>query len=446
MHPPHIKEPAVDAMLEAATRATIPLPLNKQRGYEVLAKHGIDGIVALRPHNVYYLSNTWPVAVDFGSEYPAMATFAADPSQPGFFIGTPGAAMEVQNGDREVLPVITYTGAENWRDYVNASDEQMRIEPVAYGVNITFDYAVHPDAPLSPREQAWMQAQKRYNPTSAASIEWALVRALKESGLLHGRIAVDDMRIAWLLQRIGVDTVTIVPGDNIFRDIRLVKQPHEIAMMRQAQRASQAAAMAAAHALAPGMTYREARALFGSEAARHGADIAFLLLGMTQAMLPDGVVKAGRSYMIDCGASFSHYTGDFARTISIGDPSAELTRRMKAQQEARHAAFAMIRPGVRFSEVEKVARETMIKAGMPPHVIAATSLHSVGLQHDDQPNRADVSYRVQEDLLLEPGICVTLDLPFLEIGWGAGHNEDLLLITPNGYELLNDPGEPLVVV
>ena len=303
-----------------------------------------------------------------------------------------------------------------------------------------------PDVPLSPREAAWVRSQEVYNPSCAAAPEWALVRALKESGLIDGRIAVDDMRVAYLLDKIGVDTVTILPGDTIFREIRLIKQPHEIALMRQAQRASQAAAMAAAHGLAPGMTYHEARAIFGAEAARHGGDIAFLLLGMTQAMLPDGVVQRGRSYMIDCGASYSHYMGDFARTISIGDPSADLTRRVKAQQEARGVAIDMVRPGVPYSAIEAVARRTMIAAGMPEHAIAACSLHSVGLQHDDQPTRSDVFYRVPEDLTLQEGMCVTLDLPFLEIGWGAGHNEDMLLVTATGYELLNDPKEPLVVV
>ncbi|MDE1147216.1 MAG: M24 family metallopeptidase [Azospirillaceae bacterium] len=432
---------------DAATAAArIPLPLNRQRAHAVLEKHGLDGIVALRPHNVYYLSNSWPVAVDFGSEFPAMATFAADPSQPGFFICTPGAALEVMNGDREVLPVITYTGAENWRDYVGAGPERMRVEPQAFGAATPFGFAVRSGIELTAREAAWDRAQVRHNPTSAPSPEWALVRALKESGLINGRIAVDDMRVARLLAGIGVDTVTVLPGDNIFRDIRLIKQPHEITLMRQAQKASRAAAMAAARGLVPGMTYAEARALFVGEAARHGAELSFLLLGMSQAMLPDGVVRSGRSYMIDCGASFSHYMGDFARTIAIGEPSAELARRMAAQQAARAAALEIIRPGVRFSAVEALARAVMVKAGMPSHVIAACSLHSVGLQHDDQPHRTDVFYRVPVDLTLEAGMCVTLDLPFLEIGWGAGHNEDLLLLTANGHELLNDPGDPLVIV
>jgi Xaa-Pro aminopeptidase len=41
---------------------------------------------------------------------------------------------------------------------------------------------------------------------------------------------------------------------------------------------------------------------------------------------------------------------------------------------------------------------------------------------------------------------ITVDLPYIEAGWGAGHNEDLLLITETGFELLNTEEDPLVVV
>ncbi len=421
-----------------------PLPVNKSRAYEVLDRLGLDGLIALRPHNVYYLSNTWPVVTDFGSEFPAMATFAADPAQPSFFIGTGGSAWDLAIGDREVPELITFAGVQNWQNYVNADADAMKIEPISAGASARGN-AIHPDGPLSPLEQRWTEAQARYNPASAPSIEWALVRALKESGLERGRIAVDDMRIAYLLERIGFDTVTLVPGDNVFREIRIVKQDHEIDLIRKAQQASRAAAMAAARALAPGMTYVEARSIFTKEAADHNAEIGFLLIGMSQGLLPDGVVQNGRSYMIDCGAKYSHYMGDFARTISIGEPSATLKARMAAQQAGRAAALEKVRPGALFSEVESAAREAMIKAGMPSDVIAACYLHSVGLQHDDQPTRDDVPYNVRRDRPLEKGMCVTLDLPFMEIGWGAGHNEDLLLISDSGFELLNSPEDALVV-
>ncbi len=426
-----------------------PLPINRQRAYEVLDRLGIDGIVTLRPHNVYYLSNAWPVATQFGVEFPALATFARAPDQPSFFIGTTGSSWDLVNGECEIPEIISYSGPANWHDYIDATPAQMKIEPKATPrLMNSAGFAVKPDGPFSDREAAWKRAQDSYGATASPSIAWGLVRALKASGLAHGRIAVDDMRIAWLLQSIGYDSVTIVPnGDNILREIRLIKQPHEIALMRKAQFASQAAARAACHALEPGMRYADARMRFIAEAASHGAEIAFMLLGVTQGLLPDDTVREGRSYMIDCGAYYQHYMGDFARTISIGEPSATLKTRFRAQQIGRQVALEQIRPGVPFAVIEKAAREAMVKAGMPSDVIAACVLHSVGLQHDDQPTRSDVlPFYVRQDMVVEQDMVVTLDLPFMEIGWGAGHNEDLLHITATGYELMNSADEPLIVV
>jgi Xaa-Pro aminopeptidase len=87
----------------------------------------------------------------------------------------------------------------------------------------------------------------------------------------------------------------------------------------------------------------------------------------------------------------------------------------------------------------------MIKAGMPAHV-PVVALHSVGLQHGDDPARLDVPFDVRAESVLEENMVVTLDLPFIEVGTGAGHNEDMLRITRNGYELMNDPRDPLLVV
>ena len=35
------------------------------------------------------------------------------------------------------------------------------------------------------------------------------------------------------------------------------------------------------------------------------------------------------------------------------------------------------------------------------------------------------------------GMTITIDLPYIEVGFGAGHNEDLVLITQTGYELMH---------
>jgi Xaa-Pro aminopeptidase len=157
------------------------------------------------------------------------------------------------------------------------------------------------------------------------------------------------------------------------------------------------------------------------------------------------VVKRGQSYLLDSSIHFNNYHGDFARTVCVGEPSAEALRRFKAQQVGRQAAFEIIKAGVPFRKVEQTARDAMIKAGMPKD-LPIIGLHSVGLQHGDDPARLNVPFGVRDDHILAENMTVTLDLPYVEIGGSAGHNEDMLRITPNGYELLNDPGEPLVIV
>jgi Xaa-Pro aminopeptidase len=419
------------------------IPVDRARASGVLEELGLDGVIALQPHNVFYLTNTRTTLTSFTDEMPSFATLPRDPQQPVFLISSTGNTWETSNGDREVPEVITFSGPANGRDYIGASPEKMRVEPVSAARDSRVP--VRPDAVLSRREAGWKHAQDTYNPSSAGSREWALVHALRQSGLLKGKLAVDDMRIAYMLQKIGVDSVTIVPGADVFRQIRHIKNAREIETLRIAQRITQESVMAATRSLEEGMTFEDFRLRFFTEGTARGGEPGFVLLGVTQGLLPDGVVKRGQSYLLDCSVHFNNYHGDFARTVIVGEPSAEQMKRFKAQQAGREAAFEIIKAGVPFSQVVKVARETMLKAGMPlgmPQI----GLHSVGLQHGDDPGNRDVPFASYIDHVLAENMTVTLDLPYLEIGGGAGHNEDLLRITSTGYELLNDPKEPLVIV
>lgn len=420
------------------------IPVNKERAYEVMAASGIDGLVALRTHNVYYLTNTVTTLTPFGDEYPSFATFPRDPQQPSFLISSNGNSWETANGERDVPEVITFSGPRNWLDYLNTGPEQARIEPEAASKGGA-GFAIKSGAALTRREQGWKRTQETLAPEAAPTAAWAIVKALKRSGLEKGRIAVDDMRVAHLLRSIGFDSVTVIDGDNIFRKIRHVKTANEIELLRIAQRITRDSALAAARALEPGMTYQDFRQRLFTESIARGGEPGFVLLGITQGLLPSGVITKGESYMLDCSMHYKLYQGDFARTVMIGEPRAEAMRRFKAQQTARVAAFEIIKEGVPFRQVEQVAREAMIKAGMPKNV-PITALHSVGLQHGDDPERDNLPFKVRDDHVLKENMTVTLDLPFIEIGEGAGHNEDLLRITKTGFELLNDPSDPLIVV
>lgn len=418
------------------------IPMNKDRASAILKRYGVDGLISLQPYNTYYITNTVPVVVAFNTDVPAFGVFGGE-TQQSFYVGSNGSLWDRVRNDREVPDALTFTGPANARDYFNATPEQMKVEPKAF----TGGYGIKPEGPYTAYEQMWKEQQETYNPNSAPSREWALVKAIREAGLEGKTVAVDDMRIAYMLQRIGYDKATIVPrGEDIFRAIRLIKSPYEIEMMRIAQTSTQQGVMAAARQLEAGMTYDDFRRAFNVECARQGTDPSFLLFGVAQGMLPDPTVREGKVYMIDSSAKFRQYMGDFARTLAVGEPPAEAMAKHKAQQAARSEAFDKIKPGVPFATIEKVARETWVKSGMPEHAIASCYIHSVGLQHDDQPKRLDSPYPMREDFILEKGMVLTLDLPWMEVGGSAGHNEDMILVTETGYELLNDPSEPLIVV
>jgi Xaa-Pro aminopeptidase len=52
-------------------------------------------------------------------------------------------------------------------------------------------------------------------------------------------------------------------------------------------------------------------------------------------------------------------------------------------------------------------------------------------------------FMVREDVVLEAGMVITVDLPTLEPGWGSTHMESLILIKPDGAEWLDKSDDPL---
>jgi Xaa-Pro aminopeptidase len=428
--------------------------INKPRAYAVMEEMGIDGLVALNPINVYYIANTISVGTKFRSDMAAFATFPRDPQQPSFLVTGASQALEMANGEREVPPLIVVSQAANWQDYVNASPAQMKIEPktvntgsylTAAKTNRVPGFAVLDGVPYTARERAWISAQKNAASRSAPTPAWALAKALKESGLARGRLAVDDMRIADLLEEIGMTDIKCVPGARIFQKIRMVKSDAELALQRIGGRNNALAAMNTIRSIEKGMTFEEIERRFATEAAALGNETQSFIAGVSLALLPDGITVPGKPFLIDAVSHFRQYHGDFGRTVVIGEPSKEVLAREKAHKVGRDAVFEIVRPGVKFSELRRVAREAQVKAGLPEEVVIVVA-HCVGLSHDDNPSRLDVPFTAPYDHVLEENMVLTIDLANVQIGWGAAHHEDLFRVTKTGFEYFGTPGDPLVVV
>ena len=168
------------------------------------------------------------------------------------------------------------------------------------------------------------------------------------------------------------------------------------------------------------MKFEDIERRFMTEAAAHGNQISFIIAGITLGLLPHEEVKRGQAILVDAVSHFRQYHGDFARTVVAGDPPKDVADRNRANQIGREAAFEIVKPGVKYSEIRAIGFDAMKKAGMPEEAIIVNP-HSVGLQHTDQPYRDDVPYPVAPDIELAPGMTITIDLPYIEVGWGAGH-------------------------
>ena len=163
--------------------------MNTAQAQAVMEEYDLAGMLALNPVNIYYLTNTIPIGAKMRWEYPSFASLPRDADQPRFLVTTTAQLWDIVNGDRWVPDVIPYSGPANAAAYMGPDAKPLSEPPVAANRG----YVVRDDLVLGAREQRWAASQANVQPSPTP--EWALARAMKESGITKGRVAVDDMRI-----------------------------------------------------------------------------------------------------------------------------------------------------------------------------------------------------------------------------------------------------------
>ena len=126
------------------------------------------------------------------------------------------------------------------------------------------------------------------------------------------------------------------------------------------------------------------------------------------------------------------YGADAAWTFVAGDPSPDQERVNHALLTAHAEALKMMGPGVIPRDVFNKAMETARAEGLPEYVRGHIG-HSVGLDQkiEEPPFLSPTS---EEPMRLGNVFCV--ELPYYAHGFGSIQNEDIVLITDEGRELL----------
>jgi Xaa-Pro aminopeptidase len=145
---------------------------------------------------------------------------------------------------------------------------------------------------------------------------------------------------------------------------------------------------------------------------------------------------------VDMGARFDGYNTDTARNIFVGAPTKENERAYRATEEAFDLALAVIKPGVPLQEIHRVAARHMKNQGYDQvwkigHGVGLRGGHEWPLVQDHDPTPAEVGMVFTVD----PGCFISGQVRDTPI-----HIEDVVVVTPTGYENLTPFRRDLIVV
>jgi Xaa-Pro aminopeptidase len=314
-----------------------------------------------------------------------------------------------------------------------------------YGGVLRVHTFAEPEA-LSDEDRAIQALVKSAEAGHFASVMQATAVALRERGLTSGRIGLDDTRFAAALGDTLRDA-TVVDATNLLLEIRMVKTPDEIEILREAARRNQAAMRRAIAAIHDGATWLEVSRAYEVAVAEQGARVFASFNGAgprsAGAARPDAAypIRPGDQVCFDSMLKWRRYMGDAQRTVVLGEPSAKARRYWKAYAAGIAEAYDTLRPGVNTGDLRNRTIDVVRRNGMPSFELAFS--HGIGLDHIEVPFIAGGTlgdFPVVENMVLN------IDMELHEIGWGGLFFEESMLVTRNGAERLYSLERDLIVV
>ena len=147
----------------------------------------------------------------------------------------------------------------------------------------------------------------------------------------------------------------------------------------------------------------------------------------------DRVVGEGDPVVLDFGARVDGYPSDTTRTVVLaGQPPEGFETVHDAVREAQEAAIDAVEPGVEARAVDRAAREIIEEAGYGERFVHRTG-HGVGLDVHEEPYLS-----TESETTLEPGMVFSVEPGVYLDGRFGVRIEDLVVVTDDGCERLND--------
>lgn len=248
----------------------------------------------------------------------------------------------------------------------------------------------------------------------------------------------------------GRDGVELVRASGTVEALREVKDAGEVALLRLACEAADAAlaTLVAGGGLRPGRTERAVGRELEALMLDHGADApsfeTIVAAGVNSAVPhhrpTDAELGTGDFVKIDFGALVGGYHSDMTRTFVLGKAAGWQREIYSLVSAAQQAGVAALGGGTELAEIDGAARRLIADAGYGEHFGHGLG-HGVGLQIHEAPGIGSAAVGT-----LRSGSVVTVEPGVYLPGRGGVRIEDTLLVGERGVESLSRFPKELTVL
>jgi Xaa-Pro aminopeptidase len=242
--------------------------------------------------------------------------------------------------------------------------------------------------------------------------------------------------------------VELVPVAGIVEDLRQIKDEAELKIMREAAAIADQAFSHILNRIRPGMTEREVALELETFMRANGAkgpSFDTIVASGPRSALPHGTASdkplaAGELVTFDFGAYYQGYCSDLTRTVMLGKPTEKHREIYEIVREAQALTLERLKPGMSGWEADAVAREWITRAGYGDCFGHGTG-HGLGMEIHEAPRLS-----VTGDIILQPGMVVTVEPGIYIPDFGGVRIEDDVVITDTGIELLTHSDKQWTVI
>ena len=240
----------------------------------------------------------------------------------------------------------------------------------------------------------------------------------------------------------------LVPYNSAIYDLRAVKEPWELDLMRKAQEITDDAFSEVLGKICTGMTEKQLQAELIYCLLKNGADgLAFdpIVVSGPNTSLPHGVagdrvIQDGDFITMDFGAMYKGYCADMTRTVAVSYVTDEMEKVYMTVLAAQKAGIKASRAGVIGKEVDAAARKVIEEAGYGEYFGHGYG-HSLGMEVHESPSPSPSGERPMLENMIasaEPGI-------YLPGKFGV-RIEDVIIFKEDGCEDITNSPKNLIVV